>query len=447
MANRSRTTNQGLKNLLEQAHWTETQLVQQVNRLGRESGLDLNYGQSSVAHWLTGTQPRKQVRPLILAAFERRLGRPVTHAEAGLVAPEEPSEGETVEELIDLTRADMDPTRRKVVAAGLFSAALVVPLFESLTAHAATEPVAPGKKTIRIGEAQVRAVRTMTDRIADILDELGGGHARPMAAAFLSNTVGPWLKAEASAPVRKSMLAAASDLVYLTGWMAMYERAHGLGQTYYMKALRLAADAEDHVTYCRTLRGMSLQASNLRHGPLALHLADSAAEAAPSAGPRLVAFLRGQQAHAEAMTGNKAQAFIRLRETEKALTQADNRRDAIGGYDQTAYLFHVSHVLNETRDMPGSIKALKDSIRVQAPNERQGRVHAYAVLAQRQLIYGHLDAACASWGRFLDEYEHISSARGDEHFDTMRTRLRPHAKVRAVRELTARAHEVEALKA
>jgi hypothetical protein len=27
----------------------------------------------------------------------------------------------------------------------------------------------------------------MTGKVADILDELGGGHARPMAAAFLVN--------------------------------------------------------------------------------------------------------------------------------------------------------------------------------------------------------------------------------------------------------------------
>ncbi|WP_329119311.1 hypothetical protein [Streptomyces sp. NBC_01465] len=445
MADRARTPNTGLRSLLDQANWSERQLAQQVNRLGTETGLKLTYQQPAVAHWLNGAQPREQVRPLILAAFERKLGRPVTHAEAGLTPPATTESDDTVEELIDLTRADMDPTRRKLVTAGIFSAALVVPLFESLTAHA-DEPVSPGKKTVRIGEAQVRAVRTMTDRIADILDELGAGHARPMAAAFLTNTVGPWLKAEASQQDRKDMLAAASDLVYLTGWMAMYERAHGLGQTYYVKALRLAADAEDHVTYCRTLRGMSLQASNLRHGQLALNLADSAAEAAPSAGPRLVAFLRGQQAHAEAMVGNKTAAFSRLRETETALSKADNRRDAIGGYDKTAYLFHVSHVLNETGDLPGSIKALQNSLRIQAPNERQGRVHAYAVLAQRQYEHGHLDAACASWGRFLDEYEHISSARGDEHFDTMRKRLRTHSTVRSVRELAGRAHEVATLK-
>ncbi|GHD75275.1 hypothetical protein GCM10010336_50700 [Streptomyces goshikiensis] len=109
----------------------------------------------------------------------------------------------------------------------------------------------------------------------------------------------------------------------------------------------LADDARDHVTYCRTLRGMALQASNLGYGTKALELADSAAEAAPSAGPRLVAFLRGQQAHGAAMVKDRRQAFARLRETEDALSRADGRNDAVGGYDRTAYECHLFHVLAE----------------------------------------------------------------------------------------------------
>ncbi|WP_324783886.1 hypothetical protein [Streptomyces sp. H51] len=449
MATRKRTPNPALASLLDQARWTRTQLAQQVNRLGPQAGLQLSYDRTAVAHWIAGTPPKPEVRPLILEAFSSRLGRPVTHAEAGL-QPAMVNGGsqslDTVEELIDLGRADMDPSRRAMLGATLFSAALAVPAFHS-SARAADDQITPGKATTRIGASQVASVRSMTERIADILDEFGAGHARPMAAAFLVNTVGPWLRAESSGRVKSDMLAAASDLTYLTGWMAMYEKAHGLGQTYYVKALKLADEAQDHVTYCRTLRGMSLQAANLGHGRMALELADSAAEAAPSAGPRLVAFLRGQQAHAASMVGDRRQAHARLQEAEAALSQADNRRDAIGGYDQTAYLFHVSHVLMEEGDLPGSIKAMKQSIRVQPAQERQGRVHAYAVLAQRQLKYGHLDAACESWQRFLTEYEHVSSVRGDDHFSTMRKQLAPHSKTRSVRALAERAREVAAAKA
>ncbi|MFE2038556.1 hypothetical protein ACFXBB_36110 [Streptomyces scopuliridis] len=456
----SRTPNAGLASLLEQAKWSRAQFAQIINRIGAEAGLQLHYDQSAVSHWVAGTTPKEQVRPLIVEAFARKLRRPVTHAEAGLpvaasahapagsaVPGSSVTSGvNTFEELVDMGRADMDPSRRSLIAAGLFSAAIVVPLFPDL-AHAATPTTAPpGKRTARIGAPQVQAVRTMTDRIADILDELGGGHARPMAAAFLVNTVMPWLKAEAPEGVRSDMLSAASDLVYLTGWMAMYERAHGLGQRYYLRALELAGAAEDHTTYCRTLRGMSLQASNLGYGKRALELADSAAEASPQAGPRLRAFLSGQQAHSAAMVGDKRQAFTRLRETETALTKADNRRESVGDYDATAYLFHTSHVLYEFKDLPGSISALQQSLKAQQKNERQGRVHFLAVLAQRQLELGHLEAACGSWWQFLEDYEHVSSARGDDHFETMQRRLKPYAKTQAVRRLRAKIDEVAVLK-
>ncbi|MER5727468.1 hypothetical protein ABT084_03750 [Streptomyces sp. NPDC002138] len=446
MAQDSRTPNAGLRNLLEQAGWSRTQLAMIVNRIGAEAGLALSYGQPAVSQWVAGHQPRPRVRAIVVEAFERKLGRPVTYAEAGFPAARGAEDPDVVRELVDLGRADMDPSRRRVIAAGVFSAALAIPLFPTLARADSPDPVRPGKATTRVGQAQVDAVQIMTDRIAGILDELGAGHARPMAAAFLVNTVGPWLKAEAAAPVRRGMLAAASDLVYLTGWMAMFERQHRLGQDYYLSALKLAGEAEEHVTYCRTLRGMSLQASNLGYGRRALELADSAAEAAPAAGPRLVAFLRGQQAHGAAMVGDKRQAFARLREAEEALGRADDRRENIGGYDRTAYLFHVAHVQNETKDVPGSVRTLRESIRVQPANERQGRLHAYGLLAQRQLSIGHVEAACESWGRFLDDYEALSSARGDEHFEVMNLRLRPHGGVRAVRELRERAKLVGTLK-
>ncbi|MEU9100781.1 hypothetical protein [Streptomyces sp. NPDC048361] len=451
MAKRTRIPNESLSRLLAQAGWSRSQFALIVNRLGAEAGMDLHYDQSAVSHWVAGTMPNPPVRRLIVEALSRKLHRTVTHAEAGLPLAESDrtSPGiDTVEEIVDLGTADMDPSRRGVIAAaGLFSAALAVPMF-SENAHAAdATPVVPGKQTVRIGAGQVESVRKVTDKIADILDELGGAHARPMAAAFLVNTVAPWLRAEATEAVRKDMWAAASDLVYLTGWMAMYERDHGTAQTYYLKALKLANRAEDHVTYCRTLRGMSLQASNLGYGPLALTLADSAAEAAPKAGPRLKAFLTGQQAHATAMVGDHRRARSLLAATESALMRADNRRESIGGYDQSAYAFHVSHVLYEGKDLPGSISALRQALKVQPANERQGRVHFYGVLAQRQLEYGHLDAACDSWARFLEDYEHVSSARGDEHFDTMRLRLKPHKNARAVRQLGPRINEVARLKA
>ncbi|MET8983314.1 hypothetical protein ABZX85_47905 [Streptomyces sp. NPDC004539] len=103
-------------------------------------------------------------------------------------------------------------------------------------------------------------------------------------------------------------------------------------------------------------------------------------------------------------------AFTRLRETEEALSRADNRRDAIGGYDRAAYEFHVSSVLYALGDVPGCIEAMKASNRARLPLEKQGNAHANGLLAQRQLEVGHLEAACATWDAFLDDYATLSSA-------------------------------------
>ncbi|MEU0986074.1 hypothetical protein [Streptomyces sp. NPDC005953] len=439
--------NEGLEFLLEQARWSRTQFAAAVNRAGAQAGLSLRYDQSAVSHWLAGTQPRAQVRGVILETLARRLGRPLTCAEAGLRPTgrnEETDDGDTVESLMDLGRADMDPSRRGVLTAGMYSAVLAVPVFGEVAQ--AAEGVRVTGPSSRIGAGEVKGVRAMTDRIADILDEFGGGHARPMAAAFLVNTVLPYLRAPASDKDHSAMLSAASDLTYLTGWMAMYEREHGLGQRYYVRALKLAGEADDHLTFSRTLRGMSLQASSLGHGRKALELADSAAEAAPKAGPRLVAFLRGQQAHAAAMVGNGRQAFARLREAENALARADSRRESVGGYDRSAYQFHIAHVLYETKDLPGSIAALKESLKAKPRQERQGRLHAHAVLAERQFELGHVEEACGTWGLFLDDYATLSTARGDEHFRSLRRRIAPYRRARAVRELDTRARQLAGAK-
>lgn len=444
--------NHGLSGLLSEARWTQVELAAAVNRAAAEAGVPVACDKSNVNKWLGGTRPQARWQPLIVEALSRRLGRPVTHTEAGLPRPmagsgalaELPVGVDTVEGLVTIGREDMDPSRRKFLTTTLYAAALPIPAYLELAGRAKAHAIG---RTTRIGAGEVATVRTMTERIADILDELGGGHARPMAAAFLVNTVAPYLHADATAAARRDMLAAASDLVYLTGWMAMYEKAHGLGQRYYVQALHLAGEAEDHVTYCRTLRGMALQAANLQHGPRALELADSAAEAAPKAGPRLHAFLAGQQAQGAALVGDRRQAFARLAATEAALAKADDRRDAIGGYDRAAYHFHVSSVLYALGDVPGSIAAMQESNRARPPVEKQGRAHANGLLAARQLQVGHLEASCDTWGRFLDDYERLSSARADDHFHTMRRGLRPHLKNRHARAVEERARELARRKA
>ncbi|WP_331726060.1 hypothetical protein [Streptomyces sp. NBC_01012] len=445
MARRPRTPNAALAALMKSGGIKNAQLARRVNAVGRELGVRLHYDKSSVSHWLAGSVPRPEARHVIAEALSRLLGRPVTSAETGWPSEEKPAaKHDMVAGVIDLSRTDMDPTRRGALKTGMYAAVLAVPRYEDLTGR--LEAASAGR-TVRVGRSDVETVRTMTDKVADILDQVGAGHARPMAAAFLVNTAGPYLQAGGTGKVTRDMRAAVADFVYLTGWMAMYEDQQGLGQKYYLRALDLAGAAEDHLTYCRTLRGMSLQATHLGHGKKGLELADAAAEAAPSAGPRLVAFLRGQQAAAAAMTGARKAAMGWLKEAESALARADDRRDAVGGYDQAAYFFHEAHVRWHLGDQDGSIASLRRSNTARSPLERQGRLHCTGVIAERQFRMRHIEAACQTWGTFLDEHVTIASARGDEHLKTMLKALPAYRRVPGVQELEERGRQVAALKA
>ncbi|MEV0261048.1 transcriptional regulator [Streptomyces sp. NPDC050617] len=341
-----------------------------------------------------------------------------------------------MEGLVDLGRQDMDPSRRSVLGAGLFSVALTIPGWPDVIGRA--EAVEAGRAA-RVGMGDVDMVVAMTERVSELDDQFGGRHARPMAAAFMVNTVAAYLRADASAEVRRAMLSAASDLLYLTGYMAVDEGLHGLAQRYYVKALELAGAAEDHLTYCTVLRGMSVQAVDLGHGGRALELADAAAAAAPAAGPRMRAFLAGQQGHAAAKTGDRTAALRYLREAEAAMDRAEARGRAFGSYDPASLNYHVGQVRYELGDVPGAVEAMRQSDKVRYSVYRRARVRHRALMAERQLELGHLEAACATWHQALDDYPMVQSGRADERVRTMFGLLRPHVRNAVVRDLHDRA--------
>ncbi|MGW6864850.1 transcriptional regulator [Streptomyces sp. NPDC054901] len=317
----------------------------------------------------------------------------------------------------------MDPSRRRILQTGLFSAAAVIPGWPDLADRLDRVHADPHA---RIGMTEVKAVIAMTERISDMDDQFGGRRTRPLAAAFLVNTIAPHLRATATEPVRNAMLSAAADHCYLTGYMAMDEREDGLAQQYYLKALDLAARAGDHLTFCTTLRGMSVQAVDLGHSALATRLADSAAAASPQAGPRMLAFLTGQQAHAAAQTGDRATALLKIKEAERAMEQAESKAMAFGSYDPSSLAYHVGQVRFELGDIAGSVESLQDADRLREPVYRRTRVRYNAMLAERKLRLGRLEEAVIDWGKVLEDYPHVQSGRCDDRLREMLSVLTPH---------------------
>lgn len=430
--------NTGMERLLTEARWTRAQCARAVNRTATEMGMNLRYDGSAVSHWIAGTMPRPSARPAVLEAFSRRLRRPVTAAEAGFGPDTLPATGkadDTVATLIELAKVDVDPSRRRVLGASLFSVALTIPDWPDVLGRA--HALAVGR-TLRIGPGDVAMVTQMTEKISELDDLFGGRHARPMAASFLVNTVAPYLKADASPEVRDAMRSAAADLCYLTGYMAADEGLHGLAQRYYLQALEFAGAAGDYLTYCTTLRGMSVQAVELGHAKPARDLADAAAAASPQAGPRLLAFLTGQQAHAAAQYGDRTTALQKIAEAERAMDRAESQETTFGSYDPSALHYHISQVRYELGDTAGSVAAMQQSARLKRPVYRRIRVFHAGLLAERQLQLGHLEAACATWNTALDDYPLVQSARCDDRFTIMQEALRPYQANRHARELTER---------
>ncbi|MEW1549295.1 tetratricopeptide repeat protein [Streptomyces tsukubensis] len=436
--------NGSLARLYRESGWTLRQFAQEVNRLGTERGTPLRYREPSVHQWLKGHLPKSDVRPLVAEALSRRLRRPITQSEAGFPAPQEQQSGSpgTAEDLMSIGANDVLPGRRSILGVSLFSAAFSIPAWQDIAGR--MESVRSGSAA-RIGASDVEVVTKMTERLHQMYGDFGGRTSRPLAAAFLVNEVVSYLRADATDSVRKEMMSAASFLCYMTGWMAVDEGLHGLAQQYYTKALELAGASSDHLTYCHVLRGMSVQAADLGHGPDAVRLAEAASSASPQSGPRIRAFMGGQLAHSYALAGERSAALRSLRETEKFLDAAESRPGTFGGFSPSTLAYATAQVRYHVGDVGGSIESLKLHFRLRdSTDTKVSELRFGSILAERQLEAGHLEAACRTWGTILDNRSGVRSGRVDRQLAGIAPRVRPYRRNAAAREIYERTRSLSA---
>jgi transcriptional regulator with XRE-family HTH domain len=462
----TRIPNDRLRRLLDEAGWSGERLARAVNALGAEAGLGLQYRRASVGQWLSGMRPAPAVAALVAEAFSRELGRVVGVAETGLEprgagAPEPAACPETwfgTDAATRLTElSEGGPRRRQALAGGVYSlAALRVPGWAEAghdvaaagrrrgaqPSAARTPALAPGW---RIGREEVAAADAMLRVFSDADAAFGGGHSRPALAGYLRTVIAPALRAEASPAVRRELLAVASRLTYLCGFMCFDEELHGPAEQYYLAALRLAAEAGYSAGYAITLRAMSVQASTLNHPVPALHLAEAACTAVPASGSaRTRAFLFGQLAVAQAAVGDQRAALADLGTAEAHLERADDEPGPIGVYHGGALGHQHAAVAACLGEQGRAIAALHSSMRHRPPDERRSRAITVARLAELQLAAGHLEAACASWHSFCDDYPRLRSGRVDRALEVLRIRTAAHRGNGTARALHARATALRA---
>lgn len=223
----------------------------------------------------------------------------------------------TVEVVAKLGRCDME--RRHFLVGGLFAvAASVAPSRDWLVATLDEATGARGK----VGTAQVDAIRR-TFGIFQELDVMrGGGHARNQLAQYLDSHVVPLLRTNSpESGSGRTLYEAASEQLYLLGWMAFDNGEHVVAQRYLIQSLRLAESSKNIELGAHVLAGLSDQATLTGHPDHGVQLARTGiAGLKRGHSPACLADLRALQARGHAAMGEADAAASAIGQSQEAFS-------------------------------------------------------------------------------------------------------------------------------
>jgi hypothetical protein len=217
-----------------------------------------------------------------------------------------------------LWKADIG--RREVIASAWAAAALSEPLGRWLLDPADGDVARAGSR--QVGRADVDAVWSMCTAFADADRRLGGGHARRALICYADDVVAPLLAGRYADEIGRQLFAAAARLCDIAGFMCFDSGRQGLGQKYFITALRMAKTSGDHALGAHILTDMSMQAQHQRHAHEAVALADAGVAAATSGSASELARCHAVQARALAMQGNASDSDHALNQAERALDRS-----------------------------------------------------------------------------------------------------------------------------
>jgi hypothetical protein len=403
-----------------------------------------------VIRCLKGEQPRDPAQKLAAEVFSLTLARPITETDPGFPKAHDlpelglrftPSLRDTIETVTTLWRSDVE--RRQFILNSTFAAGV----YASSAIRWLTAPATPGTTAAagpRVGQADVEAIREVTQTFLRLDNLFGGGRARPTVVRYLYDEVTPLLRSgNYSDAVGRNLFAAAAELTRLAGWMAYDLEQHGLAQRYLIQALRLAGEAEDHALGGEILAGMSHQAVYVGQPDDALDLARAAQASADKAAlPVLLAESLIMEAHAHAMNKDAAACGRALNAAEHAFARSSKDIPAWLGYFDEAYMAaKFGHCFRELGDGTQAEYFARRSLDM-VDGYTRGRTFNVILLANSHLQQREPDQACASGDQALDLATGLNSARTVRYMRDLRRRMTAFAGQPVVREFQARAHEL-----
>jgi len=229
---------------------------------------------------------------------------------------------EVVRIVSDLWKADM--RRRDAIASVWAAAALREPFGRWLLDPVDHDIACSGSR--RVGRTDVDAVWSMCTAFADADRRMGGDYARQTLICYADDAVAPLLSGTYSEQVGRELFAAAARLCDIAGFMCFDSDDQGLGQKYFITALRMAKTSDNQALGAHILTDMSMQAQHQRHAHEAVTLADAGvAAAARSGSASALARCHAIRARALAMRGDTSDSDHALNQAEKALDRTAPR--------------------------------------------------------------------------------------------------------------------------
>ncbi|MBI1759238.1 MAG: hypothetical protein HYR62_08445 [Actinobacteria bacterium] len=332
--------NDRLRQAMHAAGLSNKALARAVRQLAARHGDHLATDHTTVARWLTGTNPRESTLDYILEAISARLGTPLDAEDLGFLVAERvaadlglrylPSLHDSIGVLAELTR--LDATQHPTISASTYSADAVHALCLDWLFGESTNDLNENHKPVRATD--VDELRMMTATF-DHLDRRGAGEEhRQLAVRYLHDIVVPKLGRAATDPAGRDFLQATAILCELIGWMAFDTLHHATAQRYFSQAIRFAEAAGDQGYAAFAVASMADQALFVGQPTQALRLAQVAGDRSGRTGHPVTT----TEAHVL-----RARAYATLGEVKscsRALTRAERTFNQLDGTDHPTWAAH-----------------------------------------------------------------------------------------------------------
>ncbi|MCZ7413025.1 helix-turn-helix domain-containing protein [Streptomyces sp. WMMC897] len=427
-----RVCNDALKQAVTEAGWSYEQLARAVRTVAAECGDSIRTSKSTVSQWVSGSKrPTRTTARYVAEALSRALGRTVTPADVGLSPDTEGAQAllglrlgsDPVDMLRRLGEADIN--RRDVFTSAAYSvAAAALPL--GVDQALEYQQRASGR---RAGQLEVSAVRDMLRMYVAIDERHGGQHGRSAVVQYLRDDVAPLCRAEfASSKDHRAMLSAAAAVAYLAGWKAYDGQEHGLAQRYYLQALQLTREADDHLHGAFILRILAHNGMDLCRPEHTLDLAEAAlARVRGRVSPVTEALFVVTRARALANAGRGPDAVRSVRMAQDLVLRGEPDDlpywAALWGSPRGTVASHTAKTFKALSDHRNAERHYAASARSRGAGYERITALTLAAQGREQAAQGYIEQACGTWGRSVELLEGVRSARATKEVANIRSSL------------------------